>query len=414
MAMTREVEATSDTISASPSEIAIALLTGCQDRPYAFGLAMALASRGISLDVIGSDEVDSPEMHSTAKLHFLNLRGNQRQDTNSAKRLSKLLIYYVRLIRYAASAEPKIFHILWNNRFEYIDRTLVMLYYKTLGKKIVLTVHNVNQARRDAKDSMLNRLTLRIQYRLADHIFVHTEAMKKELLEEFQVRGGAVTVIPFGINNAVPHTDLTTVAAKRQLGVKDGEKAILFFGRLRPYKGLEHLLAAYQQLTTRRADYRLIIAGEPKKGSEEYLDEILQTIRGMDRQERMISRFQFIPDRDTELYFKAADVLVLPYKEIFHSGVLFLAHSFGLPVVAADVGPFREEIVEGRTGFLCNPSDASDLANAIERYFASDLYRNLENRRDDIRDHASERHSWSVVGEMTQNVYTELLGNSRQ
>ncbi|MGC2266796.1 MAG: glycosyltransferase, partial [Candidatus Acidiferrales bacterium] len=117
--------------------------------------------------------------------------------------------------------------------------------------------------------------------------------------------------------------------------------------------------------------------------------------------------------RDTELYFKAADVLVLPYKEIFHSGVLFLAHSFGLPVVAADVGPFREEIVEGRTGFLCNPSDAADLANAIERYFASDLYRNLENRRDDIRDHASEQHSWSVVGEMTQNVYTELLGNSR-
>ncbi|MGA7059778.1 MAG: glycosyltransferase family 4 protein, partial [Candidatus Acidiferrales bacterium] len=209
MAMTREVEATSDTISASPSEIAIGLLTGCQDRPYAFGLAMALASRGVSLDVIGSDEVDSPEMHSTAKLHFLNLRGSQRQDTNSAKRLSKLLIYYVRLIRYAISAEPKIFHILWNNRFEYIDRTLVMLYYKTLGKKIVLTVHNVNQARRDAKDSMLNRLTLRIQYRLADHIFVHTEAMRKELLEDFQVRGGAVTVIPFGINNAVPHTDLT-------------------------------------------------------------------------------------------------------------------------------------------------------------------------------------------------------------
>jgi D-inositol-3-phosphate glycosyltransferase len=127
----------------------------------------------------------------------------------------------------------------------------------------------------------------------------------------------------------------------------------------------------------------------------------------------MICRFQFIPDSDTELYFKAADVLVLPYKEIFHSGVLFLAHSFGLPVVAADVGPFREEIVEGRTGFLCNPSDASDLANAIERYFASDLYRNLENRREEIRDHASERHSWSVVGEMTQNVYTELLGNGR-
>jgi D-inositol-3-phosphate glycosyltransferase len=399
---------------ASPTEVAtIGLLTGCQDRPYAFGLAMALASSGVCLEVIGSDEVDSPEMHSTEKLHFLNLRGNQRQDINPAKKLSRLLIYYLRLICYAMCAEPKILHILWNNKFEFIDRTLLMFYYKLLGKKITLTVHNVNQARRDSNDSLLNRLTLRIQYRLADHSFVHTAKMKNELVEDFGVEGKAVTVIPFGINNAVPHTDLTAGDAKHQLGIKDGEKAILFFGRLRPYKGLEHLLAAYQQLTTRRLDYRLIIAGEPKKGSEKYLDEILQMIRHIDSRERIICKLQFIADKDTELYLKAADVLVLPYKEIFHSGVLFLAHSFGLPVVAADVGPFREEIVEGRTGFLFNPSDAVDLANAIEKYFASDLYANLENRRQEIRDYTSERHSWSVVGEMTRNVYAELLGSTR-
>jgi glycosyltransferase involved in cell wall biosynthesis len=288
-----------------------------------------------------------------------------------------------------------------------------MQIYKMMGKKIVLTVHNVNQARRDAKDSLLNRLTLKCQYQLADHIFVHTEKMKSELVEEFGVRGGAATVIPFGINNAVPHTELTAGEAKRQLGLKDSEKAVLFFGRLRPYKGLEHLLAAYQDLMTRGSDYRLIIAGEPKKGSEKYLDEILQTIRRIDSQGRMICKLQFIPDEETELYLKAADVLVLPYKEIFHSGVLFLAHSFGLPVVAADVGPFREEIVEGRTGFLCNPSDALDLANTIERYFASDLYENLQNRRQEIRDHANQRHSWSVVGEMTQSIYAELLRSSR-
>ena len=60
---------------------------------------------------------------------------------------------------------------------------------------------------------------------------------------------------------------------------------------------------------------------------------------------------------------------MLPYKEIFHSGVLFLAHSFGLPVVAADVGPFREEIVEGRTGFLCNPSDAVGFSECHRTVF---------------------------------------------
>ncbi len=97
-------------------------------------------------------------------------------------------MYYAKLIRYAATAKPRIFHILWNNKFELFDRTLLMLYYKLLGKKIVFTVHNVNAGRRDSKDTRLNRLTLRIQYRLADHIFVHTEKMKRELIEEFGVQ----------------------------------------------------------------------------------------------------------------------------------------------------------------------------------------------------------------------------------
>ena len=55
-----------------------------------------------------------------------------------------MALYYAKLIRYAATAEPRIFHILWNNKFEYFDRTLLMLYYRLLGKKIVLTAHNVN------------------------------------------------------------------------------------------------------------------------------------------------------------------------------------------------------------------------------------------------------------------------------
>jgi glycosyltransferase involved in cell wall biosynthesis len=110
-----------------------------------------------------------------------------------------------------------------------------------------------------------------------------------------------------------------------------------------------------------------------------------------------------------ELYLKAADVLVLPYKEIFQSGVLFLAYSFGLPVVATDIGSFREEIIEGRTGFLCRPGDPIDMAQTIETYFSSDLYRDLSRRRQDIRDYAYSHHSWDAVGDLTRSVYVELL-----
>jgi D-inositol-3-phosphate glycosyltransferase len=392
------------------AQLDVALLTGGFDRPYAFGLAMALISKSVRLEVIGSDEVDSPEMHTSPNLRFLNLWPDQRTRATLAAKMSRVLRYYARLIRYAAVAKPDVFHILWNSKVQFFDRTLLMLYYKFLGKRIALTVHNVNQGRRDSNDSALNRVTLKIQYRLADHMFVHTKKMKHELVEEFGVCEKAVTVVRHPINNAFPDTDLTPADAKRRLGIDDDEKAILFFGRLKPYKGLEHLLAAFQLLVASDAKYRLIIAGELQKGNENYLGEVQRTVtREVDRG-RIILKIEFIPDEEMEVYLKAADVLVLPYKEIFQSGVLFLGYSFGLPVIATDVGSFREEIVEGRTGFLCRPADPADLAKTMETYFASDLYRNLGVRRQDIRDYADVHHSWDAVAELTRNVYAELLG----
>ena len=135
--------------------------------------------KGAALDLIGSDELDCPEFRGKPGVNFLNLRGNQRPDASFVRKVSRVSMYYAKLIRYAATAKPRIFHILWNNKFELFDRTLLMLYYRLLGKRIVLTAHNVNAGRRDSNDTRLNRLTLRIQYRLADHIFVHTEKMKQ-------------------------------------------------------------------------------------------------------------------------------------------------------------------------------------------------------------------------------------------
>jgi glycosyltransferase involved in cell wall biosynthesis len=233
--------------------------------------------------------------------------------------------------------------------------------------------------------------------------------MKDELCQEFGAAESAVTVIRFPINNAFPDTDLTPAEAKRQLGVKDDEKTVLFLGRIKPYKGIEHLLAAFQQLVKRDAKYRLIIAGEPKKGSEDYLEEIRGIVARDFSQNEIILKFQFIPDEQMELFLKAADVLVLPYKDIFQSGILFLAYTFGLPVVATDVGSFREEIVEGETGFVCRPGDVPDLADTLEKYFRSDLYRGLLTRRPEIREYANRVHSWDAAAELTTKAYEELL-----
>ena len=212
----------------------VALLTGGGDKPYALGMAAALTSIGICVDFIGSDDLSVPELLNNPRVNFLNLRGDQKHDSRRADKIIRVLRYYVRLIAYAATAKPKLFHLLWNNKFQLVDRILLMLYYRLLGKKVVFTAHNVNAGKRDSNDSWLNRFSLKAQYGLCDHIFVHTTGMKSEMASEFHIPEGKISVIPFGINNTVPNTILSTAEAKRRLAMGGNDKAVLFFGNIAP------------------------------------------------------------------------------------------------------------------------------------------------------------------------------------
>jgi glycosyltransferase involved in cell wall biosynthesis len=78
----------------------------------------------------------------------------------------------------------------------------------------------------------------------ADHIFVHTQEMKSELVKDFGVAERRVTVLRYPLNNALPDTDLTPAEAKRRLDIRKDDKILIFFGKIRPYKGIEHLLTA--------------------------------------------------------------------------------------------------------------------------------------------------------------------------
>jgi len=270
---------------------------------------------------------------------------------------------------------------------------------------MVFTAHGVNAARRDDRDSWLNRLTLRIQYRLTDQIFVHTQRMKGELLSEFGVPESKVTVIPFGINDTVPNTALTPAQARARLGIGPKDKTLLFFGNIAPYKGLEHLIAAFDILSKQSPEYRLVIAGRPKAPSD-YWQTIQSAIVNCSAKERILTRFEYVPDEETEIYFKAADVLVLPYVHIFQSGVLFLSYNFGLPVLAADVGSLREEIVDGETGACFAPADAKALARAVGDFFSGKMY--LSVNRSKISSHAAQRYSWTEVVALTAKVYSNV------
>ena len=390
----------------------VALLTGGTDKPYALGLASALAAQRVQVEFIGSNELDCPQVRAIPGLVFLNLRGDQREEVPFAGKLVRVLVYYGRLVRYVATAKPMILHILWNSRFEVFDRTVLMVYYRLLGKRVVLTAHNVNGAARDDKDGWANRLSLRIQYRLCDHVFVHTDAMKRELVAAFGAREQRVTVIPFGINDTMPHSELKPAAARQRLGMAVNGRAVLFFGQIAPYKGLEYLIAAVAVLAKTGEDVRLIVAGRVKRGSEGYWGSIRRSITDLGIEDFVVQKIRFIPDDEVETYFKAADAVVIPYVDIFQSGVPFLAFSFGLPVIATDVGSLREDVTS-ETGLLCKPKDPADLARVIAAFYRSALHREPDRAQERIRGLAAERHSWETVVDRTRAVYASLAADGR-
>ena len=395
--------------SAKTPSAEVAVLTAGRDKPYALGLAAALLERGISFEFLGSDELDSPDLRRSPLITVLNLRGDQTEKAPFHRKVIRVLRYYRRLVTYAVFARPRVFHVLWNNKFEWLDRTLLMGFYRVCGRKVAFTAHNVNAGERDGSDSVINRFTLGVQYRLSNAVFVHTEQMRRQLQTVFQVPNSKIHVIPFPVNNTIPDTKLDGPTARARLGLRPDERVLLFYGRLAAYKGLEYLVQALALLRKEDKPYRLLIAGDIKKNAEEYWREIQKMISRLNLDALVLPRIEFIPDEETELYFKAADALILPYVYIFQSGVLFLSYNFGLPVLAADVGSLKDDIVEGKTGFVFRPKDPEALASRIQEYFQSDLYQSLPARRVEIQKFAFENYSWGTAAATIEQVYSSLL-----
>jgi D-inositol-3-phosphate glycosyltransferase len=391
----------------------VALLTGGSDKSYAYGLASALSAQGVDVDFIGSDELRVAEILEIPRLRFLNLRGDQREDVPRADKVRRVLIYYWRLLAYAASSATPILHILWNNKFEWFDRTLLMLFYRMVGKKIVVTVHNVNAAKRDGRDGWWNRATLGVQYRLTDHMFVHTQRMASELQAEFAVPADRITVIPFGINDTYPRTALTREDARRRLGLAPDARALLLFGQLAPYKGLEYMMDAVALLAQRGQRVQLIVAGKIKRGSEDYWTRIERLIVERQIEDLVLRRIGHVPDEDVEQYFKSADAVAIPYTNIFQSGVPFLAFSFGLPVIATDVGSLREDVTSDM-GILCRPRDSADLARVVMEFYGDRWCEDRASTQARIRNLALKRYSWTTVARRTKAVYSSLTSDARR
>lgn len=385
----------------------VSLLTGGDDPSYAIPLATSLADYGVRVEFIGNDAMERSASLKRPNIEFLNLRGAQDPEARLMSKVERINRYYKKLIAYAYRTESRLFHVLWWNKFELLDRTLMTMLYKLNGKKVVFTAHNVNTRKRDGRDSWINRTSLKATYSMLDHIFVHTDHAKDELVRDYGVVPGNVSIIPFGLNTYIPDALMSRSEARSRLGFGDSDKLLLFFGQIAPYKALDVLLEA-MKIRSGRHECRLIIAGRVKQGNEVYWRSLRNGLDNESIGSRIIVKDSFIPDSDVPILFKAADALVLPYRAIYQSGPLSLAYRFGLPVIATRVGSFEREVVHGVTGVLCEPESPQSLARAIQEYFESDLYLDSDQTHKRIREIATERYSWEPIARATAGVYAKL------
>ena len=187
--------------------------------------------------------------------------------------------------------------------------------------------------------------------------------------------------------------------ARKEFGIDESQKMALFFGFIREYKGLKHLIRALPQICKVCPDVHLWVVGD-------FFDNDKADYEALIKQygcEKMLTLIDgYLPDQKVEPYFAAADLCVLPYESATQSGVIQIAYSFGCPVIATNVGGLPEVVLNEKTGYVIPPKDDAALSQAVIRFFT-------DNRTEEFKQWIQKedyRYSWD---RMVENI--EMLMN---
>lgn len=264
---------------------------------------------------------------------------------------------------------------------------------KFMGKQnLTYVCHNVFPHERFLLDKILTRLVLKS----GKHFILHAGQEEAELKQIVQNPDCQVT--PHPSYNAFCFEHMTKEKARETLGLSSNKKVLLFFGFVRPYKGLKYLIHAMPEIRERLGDVTLLIVGE-FSGAEDkkcYIDQIKEL--NLTLGTSVIIKDGYTPDREVEKYFAACDMVVLPYESATQSGIVQIAYGFRKPVIVTDVGGLPDVVSHNRTGYVVPPQDKMALAAAVIKYFAENKEKEFSKN---IADEAY-RFSWERMGEVVE------------
>jgi glycosyltransferase involved in cell wall biosynthesis len=266
------------------------------------------------------------------------------------------------------------------------------------GSKIVLTVHDLLPHDTGQK----YRQTYLDLYRMVDSIICHSDNIKSRLAAEFYVPEEKISVIPHGPFFYDLPAD-PSGPALQSFELEPGKLLVLWQGIIFPYKGIDLLLNAWQQVENSNDDARLLIVGT---GSPEMLEPIREQISTLSLQHVKLHP-RFISTEELVALYRAADIVVYPYRAITTSGALATGLALGKTIVASDLAVFRELLTDRKNALLVDPQNSTELAAALLELSENSLFR--QQLAANVQAMNFGDQSWMSIAERTRKCYVDVL-----
>ena len=355
--------------------------------PYDFSLAGALARAGADVELVTSDYLygPTPAANGFRVRRDFYRRATSRERSVRARRALRVAEHVPDMLRHRREGAADVVHYQWLT-IEALDAFLL-----ARGAPRVFTSHNVL---RRGEGRLRERATRLVADR-ADALIVHTAVGARQLSERFGADPERVHVIPHGAFDYLTRLPREE-PLPAELAAVEGP-VILWFGVLRPYKGVDVLLEAFRELE----GAELWVVGRPWLPLGPLRDAAARaraTVRFVDR---------FVTDPEIPAYFRRADVVVLPYRRIDQSGVLYTALAFGKAMVLSDVGGFSEIGRVHGAARLVPPEDPQALREALATLVRDPAEREALGARAAAA--AAGHISWDEIGRRTLALYGELV-----
>ncbi len=352
-------------------------------------------NENVEVEVFLSDNTEIPKNKQYSVKIIKGFRG--AYEGNAVNKAFNYLRALKELKQYILKNNIDIVHLQWFS-LPWIE----WLYAGCLRKKckIVITVHDVIPF----DNRPFEMKSLNLIYDRADYLLMHTENSRKLFKENYKAKT-PISIITQGFCLKSDYEVIDKKQAKTHFGIPEDAKVYLYYGTIRPSKGLDVLIKAISDAHKNNNSVYLLAAGAFHRVNE---DEYNKLVKGFLSDEFANVKFGFVPYEEEKWYFSAADVLCLPYLEVTQSGVAQLGLMYELPLIATDVGEMSEVCKNEKNGLIVSPNNINELSSAILKFATEKEF--LKSASIHSKNIGEKEFSLEIKAEKISQIYFKLKG----